>query len=54
MQTTCLDEADEEEKEEITKKTCPDDCNGNGECENGKCKCKTGFGGVDCSKGKLL
>ncbi|XP_071326364.1 tenascin-N [Trachinotus anak] len=29
---------------------CPDDCNGNGECERGKCVCHQGFMGPDCSK----
>ncbi|XP_070691887.1 tenascin-like [Pempheris klunzingeri] len=29
---------------------CPNDCNGNGECEKGKCVCQQGFTGPDCSK----
>nr|XP_033495905.1 tenascin isoform X1 [Epinephelus lanceolatus] len=29
---------------------CPNDCNGNGECEKGKCVCQQGFMGPDCSK----
>ncbi|XP_039973312.1 tenascin [Xiphias gladius] len=29
---------------------CPDECSGNGECENGKCVCHQGFMGPDCSK----
>uniref|UniRef100_A0A3B4TAL8 Tenascin-like n=2 Tax=Seriola dumerili TaxID=41447 RepID=A0A3B4TAL8_SERDU len=29
---------------------CQDDCNGNGECEKGKCICHQGFMGPDCSK----
>jgi hypothetical protein len=27
---------------------CPKGCSGNGECISGKCKCTTGFSGVDC------
>jgi hypothetical protein len=27
---------------------CPNGCSGNGECISGKCKCTTGFSGVDC------
>lgn len=29
---------------------CPNDCSGNGECEKGKCVCRQGFIGVDCSR----
>ncbi|KAL6109081.1 uncharacterized protein ACO6RY_12291 [Pungitius sinensis] len=34
---------------------CPNDCSGNGECENGKCICQQGFTGLDCktTKGKV-
>lgn len=28
---------------------CPDDCNGRGQCLNGKCVCRDGFAGTDCS-----
>lgn len=28
---------------------CPDDCNGRGQCLNGKCLCRDGFAGIDCS-----
>ncbi|XP_057365537.1 teneurin-a-like [Daphnia carinata] len=28
---------------------CPDDCNGRGQCLNGKCLCRDGFAGTDCS-----
>lgn len=28
---------------------CPDDCNGRGQCLNGKCLCRDGFTGSDCS-----
>lgn len=28
---------------------CPDDCNGRGQCLNGKCLCRDGFAGNDCS-----
>ena len=52
MKTKCLDEANESEKKEILGKTCPNDCNGNGKCNNGKCQCNEGFGAFDCSKGK--
>ncbi|XP_044213966.1 tenascin [Thunnus albacares] len=30
--------------------SCPNDCSGNGECEKGKCVCRKGFLGPDCSK----
>ena len=29
---------------------CPNDCNGHGLCEQGKCNCDTGFIGLDCSR----
>uniref|UniRef100_A0A7N0UNJ9 EGF-like domain-containing protein n=2 Tax=Kalanchoe fedtschenkoi TaxID=63787 RepID=A0A7N0UNJ9_KALFE len=29
---------------------CPDSCNFNGDCANGKCRCFPGFRGHDCSK----
>ena len=28
---------------------CPSDCSGQGECREGRCVCKTGFGADDCS-----
>jgi hypothetical protein len=31
---------------------CPDDCNGRGQCLNGKCLCRDGFAGTDCSTSK--
>ncbi|KAB5586976.1 hypothetical protein PHYPO_G00007660 [Pangasianodon hypophthalmus] len=30
---------------------CPNNCNKNGNCVNGKCACQPGFTGIDCSKG---
>ena len=33
---------------------CPDDCNGRGQCLNGKCLCRDGFAGTDCSTSKLF
>uniref|UniRef100_A0A8C6SUR1 Tenascin N n=1 Tax=Neogobius melanostomus TaxID=47308 RepID=A0A8C6SUR1_9GOBI len=30
--------------------TCPDDCNDNGRCVNGKCVCMEGYTGHDCSQ----
>ncbi|XP_053183555.1 tenascin-like [Scomber japonicus] len=30
--------------------TCQNDCSGNGECQKGKCVCRKGFLGSDCSK----
>ncbi|XP_062383585.1 tenascin-N isoform X2 [Sardina pilchardus] len=29
---------------------CPDDCNDNGRCVDGRCVCHTGYGGDDCSQ----
>ncbi|KAF4088335.1 hypothetical protein AMELA_G00081180 [Ameiurus melas] len=29
---------------------CPNNCNKNGKCVNGKCVCQVGFTGIDCSK----
>lgn len=34
--------------------SCPRGCNGNGECILGRCQCKSGFGGDDCSDSKFL
>lgn len=31
---------------------CPDDCNGRGHCVAGKCICRDGFAGSDCSTSK--
>jgi hypothetical protein len=31
------------------KKYCPRNCMGRGTCVNSVCKCKTGFGGIDCA-----
>ena len=33
---------------------CPMGCNGHGECVLGRCKCETGYGGDDCSEGKII
>ena len=33
---------------------CPRGCNANGECILGRCQCKSGFGGDDCSESKWL
>ncbi len=33
---------------------CPDDCNGRGQCLNGKCLCRDGFAGSDCSTSKFV
>ncbi|KAK3551288.1 hypothetical protein QTP70_013945 [Hemibagrus guttatus] len=30
---------------------CPNNCNKNGKCVNGKCVCQPGYTGIDCSKG---
>ena len=49
MKTICLDVATDDEEKEINGETCPNDCNGNGECIKGVCKCNTGFTAFDCS-----
>lgn len=33
---------------------CPNACNFNGDCINGRCSCFLGFNGYDCSQRKLL
>lgn len=33
---------------------CPDDCNGRGQCINGKCLCRDGFAGNDCATSKSV
>ena len=35
---------------------CPRGCSGpaNGQCVLGRCQCKPGFGGEDCSEGKYM
>jgi hypothetical protein len=48
MKTLCLDEANDDEEKEINGETCPNDCNGKGDCKKGKCVCKAGFSGFDC------
>ena len=33
---------------------CPSGCSGpNGDCVDGRCVCKAGFGGEDCAEGEL-
>ena len=32
--------------------SCPNDCNGHGSCDNGKCRCSPQYSGSDCSKSK--
>ncbi|KAK3102225.1 hypothetical protein FSP39_009739 [Pinctada imbricata] len=34
---------------EVFNNTCLNDCSGQGQCENGYCKCNPGFAGTDCS-----
>jgi len=34
--------------------TCPEDCNGNGDCLDGKCFCKDGWYGTTCKKKSCL
>ena len=29
---------------------CPENCNGNGICQNGKCNCNDGYSGVSCEE----
>ena len=33
---------------------CPNGCNGHGECVLGRCQCESGYGGEDCSEGKII
>ena len=33
---------------------CPNGCNGHGECVLGRCQCESGYGGEDCSEGKVI
>ena len=41
--------------EKVQEKTCLNDCNGNGKCqENGECHCHPKFTGEDCSISKQL
>ncbi|CAG2192527.1 unnamed protein product [Mytilus edulis] len=35
--------------EEIEQATCPDNCSGNGVCQNGVCRCTSDYFGIDCS-----
>eukprot|EP01119_Soliformovum_irregulare_P007740 TRINITY_DN2020_c0_g1_i1.p1 TRINITY_DN2020_c0_g1~~TRINITY_DN2020_c0_g1_i1.p1 ORF type:complete len:605 (+),score=92.04 TRINITY_DN2020_c0_g1_i1:32-1846(+) len=37
------------EEAEITKRSCPNNCNGNGYCVSSTCQCNQGYTGVDCS-----
>ena len=32
---------------------CPMNCNGKGECVNGKCRCFPQYSGIDCSQSKI-
>ncbi|MBN3302339.1 TENN protein, partial [Amia calva] len=36
--------------EDCSQRRCPNDCSGNGECDDGVCVCQEGFNGNDCSK----
>ncbi|MBN3325391.1 TENN protein, partial [Atractosteus spatula] len=36
--------------EDCSLRRCPNDCSGNGECDDGTCICEDGFTGIDCSK----
>ena len=49
MKTICMDVATDDEEKKINGETCPNDCNGNGECVEGVCKCNPGFTAFDCS-----
>ncbi|XP_033762813.1 von Willebrand factor D and EGF domain-containing protein-like [Pecten maximus] len=35
--------------QQIKEITCPNECNGHGQCSNGTCVCDTDFGAADCS-----
>ena len=44
-----MDVATDDEEKKINGETCPNDCNGNGECIKSVCKCYPGFTAFDCS-----
>ncbi|KAK3098745.1 hypothetical protein FSP39_022648 [Pinctada imbricata] len=49
VRNTALQEDLPELTTEIFTQICPNNCSGNGICENGSCSCEQSFGGADCS-----
>ncbi|KAK6484670.1 tenascin-N-like isoform X1 [Huso huso] len=48
---TCGCDCDEGwEGEDCSRRSCPNECNDNGRCVDGKCVCYEGYTGVDCSE----
>ncbi|XP_033858340.3 tenascin-N-like isoform X2 [Acipenser ruthenus] len=48
---TCGCDCDEGwEGEDCSRRSCPNECNDNGRCVDGKCICYEGYTGVDCSE----
>jgi len=35
-------------------RSCPRGCHDNGECVHGRCQCKSGYAGDDCSQSKFM
>ena len=44
-----VEQKPDDTKKELEAKVCTNECSGNGQCVNGTCICKKGFGTEDCS-----